>query len=104
MFVAIVIWKSWGIFLYSLSVGQSSQSAWQEPLWPMQLLVPICMAWLWLTLVSQLVHAIMHLVRGTVREDLRLQLEDHAAKTDAAALHPERPPVDPKQASVQVED
>jgi TRAP-type mannitol/chloroaromatic compound transport system permease small subunit len=76
VFVGIIIWKSWGIFRYSISVGQSSQSAWQEPLWPMQLLVPICMAWLWITLLSQLIHAIVHAVKGTVREDLRVQFED----------------------------
>jgi TRAP-type mannitol/chloroaromatic compound transport system permease small subunit len=74
IFVSIVIWKSWGIFLYSIQVGQTSQSAWQEPLWPMQLLVPITMAWLFLTLFSQLVHAVMNLVRGMTREDTRIQL------------------------------
>jgi len=74
IFVSIVIWKSWGIFLYSFEVGQTSQSAWQEPLWPMQLLVPITMAWLFLTLISQLVHAVTHLIRGTTREDTRIQV------------------------------
>ena len=37
MFVSVVIWKSWSIFLYSFQVGETSQSAWQEPLWPMKL-------------------------------------------------------------------
>lgn len=74
VFVAIVIWKSWGIFLYSIQVGETSQSAWQEPLWPMKLLIPITMGWLFLTLISQLVHAVIHLVRGTTREDTRIQL------------------------------
>lgn len=76
VFVAIVIWKSWGIFLYSIQVGETSQSAWQEPLWPMKLLIPVCMAWLFLTLVSQLAHAVIHLVRGTTREDTRIQLDN----------------------------
>lgn len=74
IFVSVVIWKSWGIFVYSFQVGQTSQSAWQEPLWPVQLLVPITMAWLVLTLISQLAHAVIHLVRGTVRADSRIQL------------------------------
>lgn len=74
VFVSIVIWKSWGIFLYSFQVGETSQSAWQEPLWPMKLLIPITMSWLFLTLISQLVHAVIHLVRGTTREDTRIQL------------------------------
>ena len=74
VFVGVVIWKSWGLFLYSLDVGETSQSAWQEPLWPMKLLVPVCMGWLFLTLVSQITHAVIHLVKGTVREDTRIQL------------------------------
>jgi TRAP-type mannitol/chloroaromatic compound transport system permease small subunit len=73
-FVSVVIWKSWSIFLYSFQVGETSQSAWQEPLWPMKLVIPITMFWLLLTLISQLVHAVIHLVRGTVREDTRIQL------------------------------
>lgn len=39
----------------------------------MQLLVPLTMAWLFLTLISQLAHAVIHLVKGTVREDTRVQ-------------------------------
>lgn len=74
VFVSIVIWKSWTIFWYSIHVGETSQSAWQEPLWPMKLLIPITMAWLFLTLISQLAHAVIHLVKGTTREDTRIQL------------------------------
>jgi TRAP-type mannitol/chloroaromatic compound transport system permease small subunit len=74
IFVSIVIWKSWGIFLYSIQVGETSQSAWQEPLWPMKLLVPLAMSWLWLTLISQLMHGVIHLARGTTREDTRIEL------------------------------
>jgi TRAP-type mannitol/chloroaromatic compound transport system permease small subunit len=105
VFVGIVIWKSWGIFRYSISVGQSSQSAWQEPLWPMQLLVPICMAWLWITLLSQLIHAIVHAVKGTIREDTRVQFDDavmnleitSAVKMEHAVANPEDMSVQPVQ-------
>lgn len=74
VFVSIVIWKSWGLFMYSIQVGETSQSAWQEPLWPMKLLVPVTMAWLWLTLISQLIHSVIHLLKKTVRADTRIQL------------------------------
>lgn len=74
VFIAIVIWKSWDIFLSAIRSGETSQSAWQEPLWPMKLLVPLTMFWLFLTLISQLVHSVIHLVRGTIREDTRIQL------------------------------
>lgn len=75
VFVSIVIWKSSGIFWSAFETRETSQSAWQEPLWPMKLLVPLVMSWLALTLISQLVHGVIHLVRGTVREDTRIQLE-----------------------------
>jgi TRAP-type mannitol/chloroaromatic compound transport system permease small subunit len=74
VFVSIVLWKSWGIFLASIRVSETSQSAWQEPLWPMKLLVPVTMFWLILVLISQLVHGVAHLIRGTTREDTRIQL------------------------------
>jgi TRAP-type mannitol/chloroaromatic compound transport system permease small subunit len=78
LFVGIVIWKSWGLFRYSFSVVEKSQSAWQEPLWPMKLVIPVVMAWLFITLVSQLAHAVIHLAKGTMREDMRIQLDDSA--------------------------
>lgn len=74
VFVSIVIWKSWGLFLSALQTGETSQSAWQEPLWPMKFLVPLTMSWLFLTLISQVIHSVIHLVRGTIREDTRIQL------------------------------
>jgi TRAP-type mannitol/chloroaromatic compound transport system permease small subunit len=74
IFVSIVIWKSWYIFVSSFQLHETSQSAWQEPLWPMKLLVPVTMFWLVLTLISQLVHGVIHVVKGTVREDTRIQL------------------------------
>jgi TRAP-type mannitol/chloroaromatic compound transport system permease small subunit len=102
VFVGIIIWKSWGIFRYSISVGQSSQSAWQEPLWPMQLLVPICMAWLWITLLSQLIHAIVHAVKGTIREDTRVQFDDAVMNLEiTSAVKMEHAFVNPEDMSVQ---
>jgi TRAP-type mannitol/chloroaromatic compound transport system permease small subunit len=76
IFVSVVIWKSWGLFLYSFTNVEKSQSAWQEPLWPMKLVIPIVMGWLWLTLISQLAHGVIHLVKGTIRDDTRIQLGD----------------------------
>ncbi len=74
VFVSIIVWKSWGLFVSSYRTGETSQSAWQERLWPMKLLVPLTMGWLDLVLISHLVHGIQHLSRGTTREDTRIQL------------------------------
>jgi TRAP-type mannitol/chloroaromatic compound transport system permease small subunit len=112
IFVSVVIWKSWGIFMFSIHSGQTSQSAWQEPLWPMKLMIPICMGWLFLTILSQLVHAAVHLARGTKREDTRIQLDYMAAKPEEAMILPfsgESKPIDddetqPEDISLQLED
>ncbi|MCR4393850.1 MAG: TRAP transporter small permease [Dehalococcoidales bacterium] len=74
VFVSIIVWKSWGIFLYSFQTAERSQSAWEEPLWPTKLLVPISMLWLCLTLISQLVHGLIDLVKGKNRTDSRTDL------------------------------
>jgi TRAP-type mannitol/chloroaromatic compound transport system permease small subunit len=74
VFVSIIVWKSWGIFLSALHSGESSQSVWEEPLWPTKLLVPISMFWLCLTLVAQLVHGVVNLVTGKTRIDTRIDL------------------------------
>lgn len=73
-FITIVVWKSWGIFQSSLQSWETSQSAWEEPLWPSKLMVPITMFWLWLTLIAQLVRGIVNLVKGTTSEDTRIDL------------------------------
>lgn len=64
VFVSIITWQSWDITMYSLSVGETSQSAWEEPLWPTKLTIPICMFWLCLVLIAQLIRGIKNLVRG----------------------------------------
>ena len=74
LFVGIIVWKSWGIFFSALQSGESSQSVWEEPLWPTKLLVPISMFWLCLTLISQLVHGVVNLVTGKKRVDTRIDL------------------------------
>ena len=43
-YVVIITWKSWENALYSMRIGETSQSSWEEPLFPVKLLVPIGMA------------------------------------------------------------
>jgi TRAP-type mannitol/chloroaromatic compound transport system permease small subunit len=74
VFVSIIVWKSWGIFLSAVETGEKSQSAWEEPLWPTKFLVPATMFWLCLTLLSQLAHGIINLVKGQARVDTRIDL------------------------------
>jgi TRAP-type C4-dicarboxylate transport system permease small subunit len=68
VFVSIITWQSWEITMYSLSVGETSQSAWEEPLWPTKLTIPICMFWLCLVLLAQLIKGIKNLIRGVKLE------------------------------------
>jgi len=62
-FVIIVTWKSWDNALYSMSIGETSQSSWEEPLFPVKFLVPIGMALLCLVLGAQLSRGIAVLAR-----------------------------------------
>ena len=61
-YVAIITWQSWENALYSMSIGETSQSSWQEPLYPVKLFVPVGMALLCLVLVSQLSRGIASLI------------------------------------------
>lgn len=74
VFVSIITWQSWEIFSYSFSIGETSQSAWEEPLWPTKLLVPVCMFWLCLVLIAQLVRGIVALKTGEIRKEDKIDL------------------------------
>jgi TRAP-type mannitol/chloroaromatic compound transport system permease small subunit len=62
-FVVIITWKSWDNALYSMSIGETSQSSWEEPLFPIKFLVPIGMALLCLVLTAQLTRGVAILAR-----------------------------------------
>ena len=69
-YVVIVTWQSWNSALYSMSIGETSQSSWEEPLFPIKLLVPIGMALLCLVLVAQLsrgIASLIQLIKGKQR-------------------------------------
>jgi TRAP-type mannitol/chloroaromatic compound transport system permease small subunit len=61
-YVGIITWQSWDNTLYSLSIGETSQSSWEEPLFPIKMMVPIGMALLFLVLSSQLIQGIKDLI------------------------------------------
>jgi TRAP-type mannitol/chloroaromatic compound transport system permease small subunit len=46
-----------------MRIGETSQSSWEEPLFPIKLLVPIGMALLCLVLVAQLSRGIASLIQ-----------------------------------------
>lgn len=62
-YVVIITWQSWNNALYSLRIGETSQSSWEEPLFPIKFLVPIGMALLCLVLLAQLIRGLSPLVR-----------------------------------------
>ena len=64
VYVAIIVWQSWNNAIYSFSVGETSQSVWEEPLWPTKLIIPITMFWLCLVLISQLTRGIITVVKA----------------------------------------
>ncbi len=83
IYVGVIVWQSWEGTLYSFRVHETSQSVWQEPLWPTKLIVPVSMFWLCLVLIAQLVRGIRDLFkpgRAKTKED------------DLARLPPDIPP------------
>ena len=66
-YVGIITWKSWDNALYSMSIGETSQSSWEEPLFPIKMMVPIGMALLCLVLASQLIYGIKNLIHPIKR-------------------------------------
>jgi TRAP-type mannitol/chloroaromatic compound transport system permease small subunit len=61
-YVGIITWKSLDNALYSMSIGETSQSSWEEPLFLIKIMVPIGMALLCLVLASQLIYGIKNLI------------------------------------------
>jgi TRAP-type mannitol/chloroaromatic compound transport system permease small subunit len=61
VFVSILTWQSWDVAWYSLKIHETSQSVWQEPLFPVKFTVPIGSGLLWLILLATLVRGIYSL-------------------------------------------
>ena len=68
-YVVIVTWQSWANAIYSMKIGETSQSSWEEPLFPVKLLVPIGMALLCLVLGAQLSSGITTLIKNIKTKD-----------------------------------
>jgi TRAP-type mannitol/chloroaromatic compound transport system permease small subunit len=68
LYVSIVTWQSLDNAIYSLSLWETSQSAWEEPLWPTKFIIPLSMFWLCLVLIGQLVYGIRTAITGAKPE------------------------------------
>ena len=53
LFVAVLTWKSVGNALYSLDIGQVSQSTWRVPLTPIKFVIPLGYTLLCLVLIGK---------------------------------------------------
>jgi len=47
-------WKGWEAAMFSMAIGERSNSAWAEPLFPVKILIPIGYASLFLVAITQL--------------------------------------------------
>lgn len=64
VFAGIITWQSWEGAMYSLSIGERSQSIWQEPLYPIRFVIPVSMFWLCLVLIAQFARGALTLARS----------------------------------------
>jgi len=62
-YIGIIAWQSWIATLYSFLIHETSQSSWEEPLFPTKLVVPIGMGLLCLVLLAQLSRGVTSLVQ-----------------------------------------
>ena len=61
--IVLLIWKSWDAAWYSFTIGETSQSVWREPLFPIKVMVPIGASLLLLVILSQFTHGIINFVQ-----------------------------------------
>lgn len=66
-YIGIMTWQSWVNLLYSISVGEKSQTTWAEPYWPTKLMVTIGAGLLCLVLISQLIRGVTSLIHTVKR-------------------------------------
>ena len=50
----VLTWKGWTNAMYSLRIGERSMSVWQEPLFPIKIMIPICYGLLTLVVLRNL--------------------------------------------------
>lgn len=51
-------WKGWTVAMYSYSIGERSMSVWQEPLFPVKVMIPVGYCFLGLVVLRNLCHGI----------------------------------------------
>ncbi len=71
-YVGVITWQSWLNGLYSLSIQETSQSAWQELLAPTKMTVSLGMFLLCLVLLAQLVRGVIYLVTGKAKAGINI--------------------------------
>lgn len=54
----ILTWKGWSVAMYSYSIGERSMSVWQEPLFPIKVMIPVGYALLSLVILRNLIKGI----------------------------------------------
>jgi TRAP-type mannitol/chloroaromatic compound transport system permease small subunit len=64
-FLGLLIWKSWGVAVRSLSWGETSSSAFNPPIWPIKFFIPIGASLLLLQTLASYIRYILTLISGT---------------------------------------
>ena len=57
-YCSILTWKGWSVAMYSYSIGERSMSVWQEPLFPVKIMIPIGYGLFTLVILHNLCHGI----------------------------------------------
>ncbi len=73
----VLVWKGWVSMAYSYHIHETSYASWQEPLWPVRLVIPIGYGLLCLIMIGQLVKGIGMLVSGKKKRPLENSEEEN---------------------------
>lgn len=68
--VFVLVWKGWVSMVYSYNLHETSFAIWEEPLWPVRLVIPIGYGLLFMVMVAQLVHGISSVAKGNYKEQI----------------------------------
>jgi len=67
VYIGILIWWGFGGAIYSMQIGETSQSVWREQIFPIKLMVPIGFSLLGFVVIAQVWRGIVSLRKGHLK-------------------------------------
>lgn len=98
--MALTIYLSWPFFLQGLETGEMSENAGGLIRWPVYLLIPIGLAFLWIQGISEIIKRVAYL-KGLIEDPTKRAQEKTAEEELAEAIRAEAEKAEAEKASAQ---